>query len=269
VTSATRSSRWGGADGPTFRWLCLTSVWLVFVLMPNGATTWLGFAIIGFAVLRPTWIVAGLVYFIVTVSISAAADDVGAWSVIFGGALWVAGIAHGIVANRRWQTILWSRMESGVRLIGSGRAQRDKARTQGGRASRTVPPAAAGLLDAAGTDRSDYLADDAEKTPDAPPARASRRRRTPATASRETALPTTPVDVNTATQKEMRTLPGFTRQRATAAIRERDRLGGFSSVEQFATIAGLQPHELVRLGPALECSPKPRRVRSFGRRVDL
>lgn len=269
MTSAARSSRWGGPDGPTLRWLGLTSLWLVFVLIPDGATTWLGFAIIGFAVLRPTWIVAGLVYFVATVSISAMADDVGAWSVIFSGALWVVGIAHGIVANRRWQTILWSRMESGARLIGSGRAQRDRARTSGARASRTAPAGAAGLLDAAGTDRSDYLADDAETTPDAPPTRPSRRRRTPAATSRETVLPTTPVDVNTATQKHLRTLPGFTRQRATAAIRERDRLGGFSSVEQFAAVAGLQPHELVRLGPALECSPKPRRARSFGRRVDL
>jgi DNA uptake protein ComE-like DNA-binding protein/uncharacterized membrane protein len=268
VTSAPQSSRWGGPDGPTFRWLCLTSIWLVFVLIPNGATTWLGFAIIGFAVLRPTWIVAGLVYFILTVSISAA-DDIGAWSVIFGGVLWVVGIAHGIVANRRWQTILWSRMESGVRLFGTGRAQRGGSRTQGARASRTVPPAAAGLLDAAGTDRSDYLADDGGATRDAPPARASRRRRTPAATAQAAALPTTPVDVNTATQSELRTLPGFTRKRSTTVIRERDRLGGFSSVEQFATVAGLQPHELVRLGPALECSPKPRRARSFGRRVDL
>lgn len=268
MTNALTTSRWGGPDGPSFRWLGLTSVWLVFVLLPNGVTTWLGFAIIGFAILRPAWIVAGLVYFIATVSVSAA-DGLGAWSVILGGGLWVIGIAHGIAANRRWQTILWSRMESGTRLLGTGRARRNTRSARGGRPARSTPPEAAGLLDAAGTDRSDYLADEGSGAAAPAPARVPRRRRAPAAGARATALPSSPVDVNTATQKELQSLPGFTRQRSKAAIRERDRLGGFASVDQFATVVGLQPHELVRIAPALACSPRPRRARSFGRRVDL
>jgi DNA uptake protein ComE-like DNA-binding protein len=61
----------------------------------------------------------------------------------------------------------------------------------------------------------------------------------------------------------------MTRQRAKAVVRERDRLGGFRSIDQFATVASLQPHELVRLTPVLECSPRPRAPRTFGRRVEL
>jgi DNA uptake protein ComE-like DNA-binding protein len=61
----------------------------------------------------------------------------------------------------------------------------------------------------------------------------------------------------------------MTRQRAKSVVRERDRLGGFRSIDQFVTVAGLQPHELVRLTPVLECSPRPRAPRTFGRRVEL
>ncbi|PSL36518.1 helix-hairpin-helix protein [Labedella gwakjiensis] len=269
MTSASANGRWGGPDGPSFRWLVLTSLWLVFVLMPNGVTTWLGFAIIGFAVLRPLWIGAAVAYFVATVAIETT-DALGVWSVVLGGVLWVVGIAHGISANRLWQTTLWSRMERGVRLLGRGTPRRRPAGVSAGRSSRSLPPEAVGLLDASGTDRSDYLAD-ASPAPARPASSrpASSRRRTSSRGAREGALPATPVDVNTATQRDLQSLPGFTRQRAKAAIRERERLGGFSSVEQFGAVAGLQPHEVVRLGPALECSPKPRRPRSFGRRVDL
>jgi DNA uptake protein ComE-like DNA-binding protein len=242
-------------------------VWLVFVLMPNGATTWLGFAIIGVVVVRPVWIGAAVAYFVATVVIGTT-EALGAWSVVLGGALWVLGIAHGIAANRLWQTTLWSRMERGVRLVGRGTEPRRGAARAAGR-SRSVPTEAVGLLDAAGTDRSDYLADEQSgASARAGSGQASRGRRS-ASGSRAAQLPAAPVDVNTAAQKALQSLPGFTRQRAKAVIRERDRLGGFSSVEQFAVVAALQPHELARLAPVLECSPKPRRARSFGRRVDL
>lgn len=258
------------ADRPSVGWLIGTSLWLVFVLLPNGVTTWVGFAIIGFAVVRPAWIIASVGYFIASIVISSASDDIGVWSSILGGVLWVLGIAHGIAANRRWQTTLWSRTERGVRLLGRGTTAQPGATAR--RAGRSVPTEAVGLLDATGTDRSDYLDD--TPTPDAgrvttrPATTRTSGRRSPSNA-RAAELPTAAVDVNTATQKELQSLPAFTRQRAKGAIRERERLGGFSSVDQFATVVGLQPHELARLTPVLECSPKPRKPRSFGRRVDL
>ncbi|RUQ99079.1 ComEA family DNA-binding protein [Labedella endophytica] len=269
MTSALKTSRWGGPDGPSARWLLLTSIWLVFVLLPNGVTTWLGFAFIGFAMLRPVWIAASVAYFVATVMIETT-EALGAWSVVLGGVLWVVGIAHGIAANRTWQTTLWSRMERGLSPLGRGRPSRSR-RTASRRSGRDVPDEAVGLLDAAGTDGSDYLAETPSGGRTSASGRSSRasRGRTPAPNTRQKALPTTPVDVNTATQKALQALPGFTRQRAKAVLAERERLGGFSSVEQFSAVASLQPHELTRLLPVLECSPRPRRARSFGRRVDL
>ena len=247
----------------------LSSVWLVFVLLPNGVTTWLGFAIIGFAVLRPIWIAAAVAYFIATVSFSTDAWE--AWGVVLNGALWVVGIGHGLAANRRWLSILWGRRERGERLLGRG--GRPGTPRRGDRPARTrdrsrddLPVEARALLEGEGTQGSDYVADEPVASP---PARAASSTRRPSTRGREKALPDAPVDVNTASQRDLQSLPGITRQRAKQIVRERDRLGGFRSVEQFATVASLQPHELVRLAPALECSPRPRPPRTFGRRVEL
>ncbi len=271
----TRGDRPPRADGPSTRWLVVASLWLVFVLMPNGVTTWLGFAIVGFAIVRPFWIAAAFAYFVATVAVST--DAWGARGVIFGGALWVVGIAHGLAANRLWLSTLWGRRERGERLLGRGRRPTSTRRPADRRPApgrdESMPAEAAGLLDGAGTDRSDYLADDladdVSRDRTVGRDRTGRAARSAGRAARQDALPEDPVDVNTATQRQLTALPGLTRQRAKALLRERDRLGGFSSVDQFAAVAGLQPHELVRLTPVLECSPRPRRPRAFGRRVEL
>lgn len=269
---------------PSLRWLGFASAWLVFVLLPGGVMTWLGFAVIGFAVLRPVWIAAAVAYFGATVTFSN--DAWGAWGVVLNGALWVIGIGHGLAANRRWLSTLWGRRERGERLFGRGGRPRAVTRSRRRARSRAdVPAEATALFDGDGTLGSDYLADGTNATSATSAsgggreaatgaATAARRQaRRPSTRSRsragDDALPDAPVDVNTATQKELQALPGMTRQRAKGIMRERDRLGGFRSVDQFATVAGLQPHELVRLTPVLECSPRPRPQRTFGRRVEL
>ncbi|MBG6238546.1 DNA uptake protein ComE-like DNA-binding protein [Mycetocola sp. CAN_C7] len=58
------------------------------------------------------------------------------------------------------------------------------------------------------------------------------------------------------------------RRLAKAVVAERTKRGGFSSLEDFATTAGMQPHEIVRLRDEAFCSPRPRAARSFGRRLD-
>jgi len=82
------------------------------------------------------------------------------------------------------------------------------------------------------------------------------------------AAPAALVDVNTANQRTLAKLTGMDRGLAKAAIADRSKRGGFSSLEDFAGTAGLQPHELVRLRGEAFCSPRPRSKRSFGRRVD-
>jgi DNA uptake protein ComE-like DNA-binding protein len=73
--------------------------------------------------------------------------------------------------------------------------------------------------------------------------------------------------VNSATVDEFRTLTGFTKKRAEAAVAARLGRTRFASVQEFADDLGLQPHELARIRDRLTCS-RPRR-KSFGRRVDL
>ena len=75
--------------------------------------------------------------------------------------------------------------------------------------------------------------------------------------------------MNTASQRELSRLSGMDRRKAKALIAERTKRGGFASLEDYGTAAGLQPHEIVRLGDEAFCSPRPRASRSFGRRLDL
>jgi DNA uptake protein ComE-like DNA-binding protein len=76
------------------------------------------------------------------------------------------------------------------------------------------------------------------------------------------------VDVNTANQRALAKLSGMDRGSAKAVIAARTRRKGFASLEDFATIAGLQPHEIARLRGEAFCSPRARAPRTFGRRVD-
>lgn len=64
-----------------------------------------------------------------------------------------------------------------------------------------------------------------------------------------------PVDVNTAGPAEFAALPGFDAQRARQVLTERGRLGGFSSLAEFAGAANLAPHEYARLRDLLVCAP--------------
>lgn len=64
------------------------------------------------------------------------------------------------------------------------------------------------------------------------------------------------VDVNAATYEQLVALPGFTPERARQVLAERDRRRGFGSVQEFATVANLAPHEFARLRHLLVCAPR-------------
>ncbi|GIF75079.1 helix-hairpin-helix domain-containing protein [Asanoa siamensis] len=69
------------------------------------------------------------------------------------------------------------------------------------------------------------------------------------------APPAEPVDVNAAGVDEIAALPHFDIRRAALALAARDRLGGFTDVYQFSDVAGLQPHEYVRVLPLIVAHP--------------
>ena len=203
---------------------------------------------------------AAVAYLVATMALGSG--ELGAWGVIARGVLCVIGIVHALVVNRRWLALMWGRREARAAEEARKQArQRSRRKGRGGsgasgrpeqaaaergaspspaRAAAAVPAGATGLLDQPGTRRSDYLADAALA-----------------------------VDVNTASAAELARLPGLDQSRARRLVKERNRRGGFVSLDAFAAAAELQPHQLVRLREAATCSPPPRKPRTFGRRLDL
>lgn len=250
--------------GPSALWMIIASSWMILVLFPGAVFTWLAFGIIAAVARRRSWWVASVVYGIAAFVIGFVPDDGGD---MLRGTLYLVGIAHALIANPTWLSDLWARRENGLNIMGGPARARPG---QGSRRSRgVVPSEAEGLLNAPGTSRSDYVADEAEAAPAParkPRASRSRRSSTAAPVDRE---PVEPIDVNTANQRALAKLTGMDRRLAKALIAERTKRGGFGSLEDFATAAGLQPHELVRLRDEAFCSPRPRAARTFGRRVDF
>lgn len=63
------------------------------------------------------------------------------------------------------------------------------------------------------------------------------------------------LDVNTATVDQLAGLPGFDTARAARTVAEREARGGFASMADFASAAGLAPHEVVRVRDLVTCPP--------------
>ncbi|GAB3618208.1 hypothetical protein GCM10027416_27650 [Okibacterium endophyticum] len=268
--------------GPTTGWMIAWSLWMLLVLIPGGVMTWAAFLVIGILGRNTRWTVSGIVYAVVAVVLSLELWE--AWDIVLWGAYYVGSIIHALTVNPRWLALQWGRRERGESFAGvrigsaaansssGSRADRTSAVRRGARSekqSQATPPAEAEeLVNAPGTDRSDYLSDAVT----AGPPGSSRSLRAPGT-SRTAARPAEPepepIDVNTASQRELSRLPGMDRRSAKAVVKARTERGGFASVEDFARTAGLQPHEIVRLRDLTVCSPRPRAARSFGRRLDL
>jgi hypothetical protein len=65
-----------------------------------------------------------------------------------------------------------------------------------------------------------------------------------------------PLDVNTATAAQLGTLAELDQGRAAYVLAERDRRAGFGSLEEFATVAQLAPHQFALLRSQLTCTPR-------------
>ena len=263
----TPSGEGRAAGTPSVRWLVVASCWMLLVLPPNGATAWLAFGLIAAIGRRRSWWVAAVVYAVVALVLDEVGHPVGD---ILQGTLSIVIIAHALLVNPVWLSDLWARREQGLTVFGNQRNARDRR----SRATRSnadpVPPEAEKLLGGAGASRSDYL-DDGADAAGARPARSSRSRRSSRAPAAPAAppAPVEPIDVNTANQRVLARLTGMDRRLAKTVIAERTKRGGFGSLEDFASSAGLQPHEIVRLRDEAFCSPRPRAARSFGRRVDF
>lgn len=278
MSNAQRRVGSGPSNAPSTRWLIGASSWLLLVLIPGGALAWLGFMIIAGISRRAQWWIAGVAYGIAAIVCAALENG------ILQGTLSLVILVHALTANPAWLTLLWARRENGLTVTGTRADGKNRRIAHSGPRQRaaSMPEEAQELLGATGTDRADYLATPTSRR-EPKRSRSSRAsRRTAATSGAPSAaaaaMPNRPaasaspndlVDVNTASQRELSRLSGMDRRKAKALIAERTKRGGFASLEDFGTAAGLQPHEIVRLGDEAFCSPRPRAARSFGRRLDL
>lgn len=78
------------------------------------------------------------------------------------------------------------------------------------------------------------------------------------------------LDVNTADAQQLAAVPGLTPQRVADVVAARQTRGGFTSLGEFAAVAGLAPHEFVAVRDRLSCEPPPQANQTpFGRIVDV
>jgi hypothetical protein len=279
---ATRAST---TSGPSVLWRFVASSWLLLLLVGAGGGAWLAFGLLAIIARRRSWGIIAGVYGVAAIVVAVPEDPAGR---ILQGSLYLVALVHGLILNQSWLLLLWGRRENGLTVFGNlpGGTARNTSPTGRRQRPAVIPQEAEKLLGSGGTARSDYV-DDSAPAPRRRQTRAERRAQQDAAAAptapqRTNAPPVSAparatavagadvelVDVNTANQRTLARLTGMDRGLAKVAIADRTKRGGFGSLEDFATTAGLQPHEIVRLRTEAYCSGRPRAKRSFGRRVD-
>lgn len=261
-------------------WRTTHSLWLLPNLLCCGFAAWVGFLYIGLRTKNRAWLISSFAYFagavaaVVLLSMSGPSDEdvakgaapptstqdaIGDWGAGLMIALWMGGIVHSLLARPHFLYAL---------------DQLERARYS------TVPmypnpiqqqPAPTWLTG----DPQQYWAQNPQTT--APPPRtgyeptvhAQPVQPAPAPAPEPTAAPVPRIPVNSASFHELSAL-GLTDEVVAAVLQARIRAGGFRDIQEFATAAGLKPHELQRIKDRLEFSGAPGAPnRSFGRRLDL
>ncbi|MCA1708774.1 MAG: helix-hairpin-helix domain-containing protein, partial [Actinobacteria bacterium] len=205
----------------------------------------------------------------------------GAWVIV-----WIVSAIHVFRARKEW--LRWK----------AGRA----GQTPWYQSSSSAPPTPQSAADLGGIGlddpTSDYLApapSASAETPSVPPPATTAPRRwlppaptSPPSRSTDRPLPPPPsapppsrspaaetspepIDLNTATVDDIASLPGVGVATARRIVEERNRRGGFESVDEAALAANLQPHVRSRLQVAAVVSERqqPRRRGTGGRIVDI
>ncbi|MBM7808312.1 hypothetical protein JOD57_004149 [Geodermatophilus bullaregiensis] len=295
MTYASTDPRFNGLPGRSAEnrllsasWRRRHSLWLLGPLFGLGMVTWASFLYIGWKARRRAWLVAGALYAVATAVGFYFTDGTegpdgksNEWLGGFLVALWVGGIVHALLSNRAWLT--WRSQDTTPWY-----AQQAQQPVAGGTVPVPGPPAE---LSALGIDSSRFYAaappsavpqqpvatltgDPAPPPPPAPPVAYPAPLGAP-TASHAPQAPSSvpPLDINEATEHQLVALPGVTPERAGRLVIARAHRGGFSTVEEFAEVAGLAPHEHQHIRRLVHCSrpasPRPAGGSSGGRVVDF
>jgi comEA protein len=89
------------------------------------------------------------------------------------------------------------------------------------------------------------------------PAAAAQQKSSASKPAGASAVPTTPVNINTATQEQLEALPGLGAKVAQRIIEYRQKNGNFKKVEDLMNVKGIGEKSFLKLKPMLTVSQKP------------
>ncbi|GGM44245.1 ComEA family DNA-binding protein [Dactylosporangium sucinum] len=255
----------------------LYSLWVLGSVLGLGCLSGLGLLMIGLRARRPAWWGSGLGYLLATWTAfilfertprEAAAS--GNLALLFF-ALWLASVVHSLVVNPGW--LRWVAARQPARPLAPPPV--------------FAPPPPAGLGFGAAPSAPGPAYGSAPYAPgpaygSAPSAPGPAYGAAPSSpgpgfgAAPSSAAPASsaapvfgPVDLNAASAAQLAGFGEFDLARAEQIVAERTARGGFSSVEEFAIVAQLAPHQLARLRPQVRCGPRPAAPPAGGRLLDF
>lgn len=263
----------------TRKWRIANSLW-VLPTFAFGLLTWTSFLFIGARTKTRTWTISAVVYLIGVVGIfvlmgmsgptesevsagaappTATQEAMGDWGAGLIIALWVGGIVHALLARPHY-----------LHKLTQSQPRQPFVPTYPHPIDRSPAP------DWVGVDQRQFWGQPTTQPPvsmppsprpapvSAPPVTGHGRSPNPLTKT------SARVAINNAGPQELATL-GLSTDAAMAVLAARERSGGFRDVRDFASAAGLKPHELLRITDHLdfaEAAPT-RAAPSMGRRLDL
>ncbi|MEV4133997.1 helix-hairpin-helix domain-containing protein [Dactylosporangium sp. NPDC049742] len=214
-------------------WRIRQSWWLLLPILGHSCAGGAGFFYIGLRARRPAWWLPGIAYSVlgwadflfILVSSQEQPSAAAYWALGALLVLWFVCVVHACLINSAWLQWRAGYVPWYAEPSAPPPTWRQPAPTAGFTSSSAysdpVPPAFS----------------------QAPPAVALRKG-APAV-----------VDVNTVSAADLARLPGFDLDRVRRTVAERGRRAGFASVEEFASAAGLAPHEFAPLRDRLTCTP--------------
>ncbi|MGI5179450.1 ComEA family DNA-binding protein [Dactylosporangium sp. CA-152071] len=222
-------------------WRIRHSWWLLLPILGHGCAGGAGFFYIGLRARRPAWWLPGIAYAVlgwadflfILVSSQEQPSASAYWALGALLVLWFVCVVHACLINSAW--LQWR--AGHVPWYAEPSAPPPTWRQPAPAAGFTMPPT------------------DSNPAPSAfpGPAATAFSQGPPAVALSKGAPAV--VDVNTVSAADLARLPGFDLDRVRRTVAERGRRAGFASVEEFASAAGLAPHEFAPLRDRLTCTP--------------
>lgn len=244
--------------GASLDWRIRHSWWLLLPILGCSCLGGAGFLYVGLRAKRPAWWIAGIVYLLVgwiafiligVFPKESVASDLTTGLVL---AVSLGCIVHACLINSSWlrwrasYTPWYHQQPTAPPPTWSAGTFPPAPPTAPSYQPTSTSPAVSGM--AVPTDA--YYGNGPAAAPASPAYQ-------PGQPTRPTGQPSDPLELNTATQDQLAALPGFHPERARRVVADREARRGFGSVEEFAAVAQLAPHEFAHLRSLVICVPRP------------